>query len=130
MSTTLSTSNLIQKITLFSMKVIALAESQDLFDHLNGDVDIPTMYSPKTSKTDKPTLSENYLKWRKSDHLLRGWIIGTLTEEALGLVVGLQTTQQVWEGLQEAYAQDSQQREFTLHQQLTYLKKKCYNSLN
>ena len=70
-------------------QVIALAESQDLFNHLNGDVDIPTMYTPKTSLIDKPTLSENYLKWKKSDRLLRGWIIGTLTEEALGLVVGL-----------------------------------------
>ena len=89
MLATLSISNLIQKITLFGMKVIALAESQDLFDHLNGDVDIPTMDTPKTSLIDKPTLSENYLKWKKSDRLLRGWIIGTLTEEALGLVVGL-----------------------------------------
>ena len=57
------------------------------------------MYIPKTSKIDKPILSEDYLKWRKSDRLLWGWIIGTLTKEALGLVVGFQTAQQVWEGL-------------------------------
>jgi hypothetical protein len=52
-----------------------------------------------------------------------GWIIGTLSEEAFGLVIGLDTTLAVWEALKDAYAQDSQEREFTLRQQLTYLRK-------
>ncbi|EEF27825.1 conserved hypothetical protein [Ricinus communis] len=64
-----------------------------------------------------------FLKWKKEDHLLRGWIIRTLTEETLGLVIGLDSSQSVWNALKEAYAPDSQEREFTLRQQLTYLKK-------
>ncbi|KZV38965.1 hypothetical protein F511_40717, partial [Dorcoceras hygrometricum] len=55
------------------------------------------------------------------DRLLRGWIIGTLSEEALGLAIGQETSRSVWNALKEAHAQDSQEREFTLRQQLTYL---------
>ncbi|KAG5222667.1 26S protease regulatory protein [Salix suchowensis] len=68
-------------------------------------------------------LSETFKSWRKTDRLLRGWIIGTLSEEALGLIVGLDTSYAVWEALKNAYAQDSQEREFTLRQQITYLRK-------
>ena len=75
------------------------------------------------------TLSDEYLKWCKEDRLLRGWIIGTLTEEAVGLVIGLESSQLVWNALKEAYAQDSQEQDFTLRQQLTYLRKDPNQSL-
>ncbi|KAJ1424079.1 gag-polypeptide of LTR copia-type [Sesbania bispinosa] len=76
----------------------------------------------------------NYPLWREQalalaesqdlvDRLLRGWIIRTLSEEALGLVVGLDTSPAVWDALKDAYAEDSQEREFTLRQQITYLRK-------
>ncbi|KAF2300900.1 hypothetical protein GH714_018107 [Hevea brasiliensis] len=51
------------------------------------------------------------------------WIYGTLSEESLGLVIGLETVHTVWSALKDAYAQDSQEREFTLRQQLTYFRK-------
>jgi len=50
-------------------------------------------------------------------------IIRTLSKEALGLVIGLDTTLAVGEALKDAYAQDSQEWEFTLRQQLTYPRK-------
>ncbi|RVW86387.1 Retrovirus-related Pol polyprotein from transposon RE1 [Vitis vinifera] len=50
-------------------------------------------------------------------------IIGTLSEETLGLAVGLDTANDVWEALKNAYAEDSQEPEFTLRQQVTYLRK-------
>ena len=37
--------------------------------------------------------------------------------------MGLDTTNVVWEALKNAYAEDSQEREFTLKQQVTYLRK-------
>ncbi|KAF2318762.1 hypothetical protein GH714_010522 [Hevea brasiliensis] len=46
-----------------------------------------------------------------------------LSEESLGLVIGLETVHTVWSALKDAYAQDSQEREFTLRQQLTYFRK-------
>ena len=37
--------------------------------------------------------------------------------------MGLDTTNVIWEALKNAYAEDSQEREFTLRQQVTYLRK-------
>ena len=90
---------------------------------LTGEKMKPTMYTniviterTSTSEATEQQISKDFLKWRKEDRLLRGWIIGTLTEETLGLVIGLDSSQSVWNALKEAYAQDSQEREFTLRQ--------------
>ena len=37
--------------------------------------------------------------------------------------MGLETSYIVWEALKNAYAEDSQEREFTLRQQVAYLRK-------
>ncbi|KAL5739496.1 hypothetical protein ACOSQ2_028676 [Xanthoceras sorbifolium] len=65
----------------------------------------------------------------KSLIAFRGWIIKTCSEKAIGLVIGLNTTLAVWEALKDAYAHDSQEREFTLRQQLTYLRKDDHKTI-
>ncbi|KAL5805999.1 hypothetical protein ACOSQ4_028732 [Xanthoceras sorbifolium] len=65
----------------------------------------------------------------KSLIAFRGWIIKTCSEKAIGLVIGLNTTLAVWEALKDAYAHDSQKREFTLRQQLTYLRKDDHKTI-
>ncbi|KAF5454821.1 hypothetical protein F2P56_024458 [Juglans regia] len=83
----------------------------------------------EATTTSHKELSSTYLRWRKSDRLLRGWIIGTLSEESVSLLVGLESSYQVWHALQEAYAQESQERYFQLTQQLTYMRKEAATSL-
>lgn len=96
---------------------------------LTGETKQPDMYTTVAGTTNSDAtqtqkkLSDDFLNQRKQDRLLRGWIIGTLTEETLGLVIGLESSQIVWEALESAYAQNSQEREFTLRQQLTYHRK-------
>lgn len=114
---------------LWREQALALAESQDLLSHLTNDDPAPSKYTTPPAVDDpstptevaEPTLTDAYITWRKADRLLRGWIIGTLFEETLGLVVGLDTASAVWEALKTTYAEDSQEREFTLRQQVTYL---------
>lgn len=55
--------------------------------------------------------------------LLCGWIIGTLFEETLALVVGLETSAVVWSALENAFAKSSQAREFQLKEELSLLQK-------
>ncbi|GMI65563.1 hypothetical protein like AT5G48050 [Hibiscus trionum] len=120
---------------LWREQILALAESQDMVGLLTGEKIKPAMYTnvkvekTSTSNEEENQISEVFLKWKKEDRLLRGWIIGTLTKETLGLVIDLDSSQLVWNALKEAYAQDSQEREFTLRQQLTYLKKEPSQSL-
>jgi predicted outer membrane lipoprotein len=111
---------------LWREQALSLAESQDLVEHLTIENTAPDKYivSDSTTTTDSsPKLSEEYIVWRKSDQLLRGWLIGTLSEETLGLAVGLDTAFAVWNALKNEYAEDSQEREFSLRQQVTYFRK-------
>jgi hypothetical protein len=52
--------------------------------------------------------------WTRTDRLIKAWITATISEEALGTVVGLTTSLDVWKALSNAYSQDSQAREFEL----------------
>jgi hypothetical protein len=97
-----------------------------LVDHLINEDSIPNKYIVPDSTTtidSSPRLTEEYIVWRKADRLLRGWLIGTLLEHTLGLAVGLDTAFAVWSALKNEYAEDSQEREFTLRQQVTYFRK-------
>uniref|UniRef100_A0A0R0JZL1 Retrotransposon Copia-like N-terminal domain-containing protein n=1 Tax=Glycine max TaxID=3847 RepID=A0A0R0JZL1_SOYBN len=82
---------------LWREQALALAESQDLVGHLMNDDPTPPQYTTPNSndttntKNFVPKLTDEFIAWRKTGRLLRGWIIGTLFEEALGLVVGLDT---------------------------------------
>jgi hypothetical protein len=80
---------------LWREQMLALAKSQDMVELLTSEKMKPTMYTnvtterTSTSEATEQQISEDFLKWRKEDRLLRGWIIGTLTEETLGLLLVL-----------------------------------------
>ena len=90
-----------------------------------------TPYSNDTTNTEifVPKLTDEFIAWRNTDRLLQGWIIATLCEEALGLVVGLDIAHVVWTALKDSYVKDSQEREFTFCQQITYLRKEDDQSI-
>ncbi|OMO87248.1 hypothetical protein COLO4_20725 [Corchorus olitorius] len=69
------------------------------------------------------TINPDFTAWKRSDRLLRGWITGTLSEEVLGLVVGLDTSAAVWQAFSDSFAQESQEREFYLQQSLNMHRK-------
>jgi len=81
--------------SLWREQALALAENKDLVGHLTNEEPAPTQYISPTPNTinisdikhSELELTEDFVPWQKSDRLLRGWIIGTLSEEALGLVV-------------------------------------------
>jgi hypothetical protein len=69
---------------LWREQALALAKSQELIGHHTDEEPSPTKYTTQdlTTNTEHstPMLSNEYISWRKSDRLLRGWIIGTLSE--------------------------------------------------
>ncbi|KAJ0039183.1 hypothetical protein Pint_22601 [Pistacia integerrima] len=89
---------------LWREQVLALAESQELTYFLIEENPCPVVVLPALDGNN-PTANPAYKHWKTADRLLRGWIIGTLAEEALSHVIGLDTSAQVWAALKEAYAQ-------------------------
>ncbi|KAF3787096.1 hypothetical protein EJ110_NYTH23923 [Nymphaea thermarum] len=74
---------------LWKTQVLGLIESQDLQGFFDDEIVVPYRY---IINGDKREINPDYLQWKKSDRLLRGWITGTLSEEVLGLVVDTQNT--------------------------------------
>ncbi|KAF5180470.1 Copia-like polyprotein/retrotransposon, partial [Thalictrum thalictroides] len=57
-------------------------------------------------------------KWITTDQLLLSWLNATLIEEVLAEVVGLSTSKDVWEKLENTFSQRSKAREYQLKQEL------------
>ncbi|XXG89841.1 hypothetical protein AAC387_Pa12g1748 [Persea americana] len=110
---------------LWKTQIFGLIESQDMMGFIDGEFPMPAKYlsSSSTEAVGETALNPNFVAWRKSDQLLRGWITGTLSVEVLGLVVGLDTSAEVWKALCAAFASDSEEREFYLQQKLRLLRK-------
>ncbi|KAF3785730.1 hypothetical protein EJ110_NYTH27194 [Nymphaea thermarum] len=56
---------------LWKTQVLCLIESQDLQGFINGEVAAPDQFIITGSKQE---INPNYLQWKRSDRLLRGWI--------------------------------------------------------
>ncbi|KAF3792457.1 hypothetical protein EJ110_NYTH11411 [Nymphaea thermarum] len=80
---------------LWQTQVLGLIESQDMTGFVNGETPTPDQYLPSNSAAVEQAMNPDFNAWQRSDRLLRGWITGTLSEEILGLVVGLKISKQV-----------------------------------
>jgi hypothetical protein len=60
--------------------------------------------NPTSKELDTQDLNLKFLKWRRTDHLAKGWLIATLFEDVLGIVVGLNTAIEVWNSLVHAFS--------------------------
>uniref|UniRef100_A0A2N9FTN5 Integrase catalytic domain-containing protein n=1 Tax=Fagus sylvatica TaxID=28930 RepID=A0A2N9FTN5_FAGSY len=130
-SFSLSTSNLHHLIAVVSVKlnstnyliwrmqIFPLIQSLKLMDHLTKEAPA----AMKVQESGEPILNPKYEEWQQVDLLLRSWVTGTLSEEALGHVVGMNTAREVWECLEAKYLQATKERELQLRRQLQMPKK-------
>ncbi|KAK2989204.1 hypothetical protein RJ640_001433 [Escallonia rubra] len=89
----LSTSNYL----LWETQVLSLIESQDLLGFINGDIIAPDS-EVNSSDGNQRVPNPDFTSWVRTDRLVKAWITGTLSEEALGVVVGLKTSADVKKG--------------------------------
>lgn len=73
------------------------------------------------------TINPEYIAWNKQDQILLGWLLSSLTESALAHVVGLQTSQAVWEALSKHFASKAQSRILYLKRELQNVKRRIQN---
>ena len=118
MSFSLSASNLHNLISIVSVKLNAtnyliwqmqifpLIQSLKLMNHLTDDAPESKILKESGESIPNPKFDERV----NIDLLLCSWITGTLSEEALGHVVGMNTAQEVWIGLEETYLQATKEK--------------------
>uniref|UniRef100_A0A5K0ZN39 Uncharacterized protein n=1 Tax=Nymphaea colorata TaxID=210225 RepID=A0A5K0ZN39_9MAGN len=83
-----------------------------IFKGLTGEVAAPLELIDDSSSSYSQKLVPNpqFTSWRKTDHLIKGWITSTLTESALGLVVGFETSKDISRALMNAFSRKSCER--------------------
>ncbi|KAK4481427.1 hypothetical protein RD792_012318 [Penstemon davidsonii] len=101
---------------LWKTQMMGLIESQNMIGFIDGGFPMPNKDIVISSSAEDAgesvvkQINPEFISWKTSDSLLRGWISGTLSEEVLRLVVGLTTSAEVWKALLDAFAQDSRKR--------------------
>ncbi|CAK9138513.1 unnamed protein product [Ilex paraguariensis] len=96
---------------LWKAQIFCLIESQDFLGFIDDTNTAPaeTVSVPDESSSDgrRQVVNRDYLIWRRSDRLLKGWILGSLSENVLSSVVGLNTARDVWSKLESSFSDDS-----------------------
>ncbi|XP_024984278.1 ankyrin repeat-containing protein ITN1-like [Cynara cardunculus var. scolymus] len=77
---------------IWKTQMLCLLEGHDMLGFIDGTLEPP----PET----KP---DNAQWWRRSDALLRGWILGSLSEAVLANTIGHKTAKDVWVHLEASY---------------------------
>lgn len=101
--------------------MINILESFDLQGFITGETPSPPEFIPNATSYPQP--NPQYFEWHRSNKLVKGWITTTLSEEVLGIVVGLNSSQEVWNALVYSFAQVSSDRSLALKQRLTSITK-------
>ncbi|KAF3778514.1 hypothetical protein EJ110_NYTH43364 [Nymphaea thermarum] len=108
---------------LWKTQILALIESQDMEGFLTGSIAAPPSHIVDPADPQQLASNPKFESWRRSDRLIKRWITGTLSETVLGLVIGLNSSQEIWSTLIDAFVQESQERGFHLTHMLTTCKK-------
>jgi len=99
---------------VWRMTFLPVIQNLKLMNHLtHGPPDTTTR-----DESNKEVLNLKYEECQSTGLLLHSWIIGTLSEEALGHVVGQHTAREVWSYLEDTYLQATKEREVQLKRQL------------
>uniref|UniRef100_A0A2N9F121 Reverse transcriptase Ty1/copia-type domain-containing protein n=1 Tax=Fagus sylvatica TaxID=28930 RepID=A0A2N9F121_FAGSY len=105
---------------LWKTQMLNILESYDLQGFITGETKPPPQFVVvEESGAQSNKLNPNFIKWRKTDRLVKGWLTATLSEEVFGIVVGLDTAIEVWNALVHAFAHVSSDRTLALKQRLT-----------
>ncbi|KAG8376224.1 hypothetical protein BUALT_Bualt09G0040800 [Buddleja alternifolia] len=84
-----------KKYKLWKEQMLCLVESQGLLGFIDGETPPP----PENAAAEEQKV------WRRRDRLVKGWILGSVGEDALDAVVGLDTAMDVWLELEKIFSE-------------------------
>lgn len=109
---------------LWKTQVESLLSSQKLLGFVNGRYPEPaTTVEQRVGEEVHQVPNPAHESWFCTDQLVKSWIFGTLSDEALGSVCSLATAHEVWSALANTYNRSSIGREFDLKRKLQLLTK-------
>lgn len=109
---------------LWKLQFETWLNSQTLLGHVTGGTPRPPpTIQVMTGEIEAEAPNPELIKWVRYDQKVMAWFFGTLSEEALRSVYGLQTAQEVWFSLAKKYNRISASRKCDLQRRLQSVSK-------
>ncbi|XP_059650359.1 uncharacterized protein LOC132296147 [Cornus florida] len=102
-----------------SIEVLPLIKSLGIAHHLIDDVPAKEMIEEDGKKVS----NSQYMQWLHNDGLLVSWLLGILTEDTHSMIMGSETSKQIWNSLEEQLLPNTIEQEENLKDSLACLKK-------
>ena len=97
MSTKLDSTNYM----IWKLQISALLDAYSVIEHLDGSIPQPMQFL--TSGAGVQSVNPAFLAWKKKDKAILTLLYSTLTSPVLAMVIGLSTSQEVWNTLEERF---------------------------
>ena len=97
----------------------------DLLGFVNGASPQPdsVIHVPNIAGGYRDVPNPDYQQWVRSDQIVQAWLVGSLSEDILSVVLGAQTAQEVWVSLGNHFNRVSSARLFELQRRLQTVSK-------
>ena len=89
---------------------------------LTGEINPPPQMVPDPDEGSM-VMNPAFVAWQRQDRRVAGWLLSSLSERALTLVVGLRSSRDIWRALETNFASRSTAKVMQYRQQLQNLKK-------
>lgn len=109
---------------LWKTQLESFLSSQMLLGFVTGDTPKPSpTLSVRTGEAISEASNPEFVKWVRSDQLVKAWIFGSLSENSLRCVYGLSTAHEVWVALAKRYNRISPTRRLELQRRIQSITK-------
>ncbi|KAI3447204.1 hypothetical protein Pfo_003869 [Paulownia fortunei] len=105
-STKLWFNNSVTNYKAWKGQMLCLIEGQELLGFIDGSISPPPETASADSSDGKTAImNQDYVLWRRTDRLLKGWILGSLHENMVSEVAALKTARDVWLHLENKFCE-------------------------
>ncbi|XP_010495343.1 PREDICTED: uncharacterized protein LOC104772425 [Camelina sativa] len=110
-----------QNYFIWKSQFESFLRTQSLLGFVNGAAKPPSEKIPIRNNNNgkvEDILNPDFESWSRSDQVVKAWLLGSMTENVLRLVIGSVTAQEVWDTLISHFNRTSSSRLFELQRRL------------
>jgi hypothetical protein len=108
---------------VWKLQLTTILEAYSIIDHIDGSVQKPSQYLVDAVGNLTTRANPSFLSWKKRDKALLTLIYSTLSPLVLSMVVGLNSTQEVWSTLETRFTSTARANVLNLKLELQSVKK-------
>uniref|UniRef100_A0A2N9F2E7 Integrase catalytic domain-containing protein n=1 Tax=Fagus sylvatica TaxID=28930 RepID=A0A2N9F2E7_FAGSY len=106
---------------IWKVQITAILDAYSMLDHIDGSIPQPREFL--ISESGVPSVNPAFLAWKKRDKAFLTLLYSTLSSPVIAMVVGKNTSQEVWNTLEERFTSTARSNVLNLKLELQSIKK-------